>query len=102
LGRKRSTASSRSKPQLVYFHSARSGRSRRVEGYLAQVLQRRANHDTFRLHRIDVDEQPALAHRFRVEALPTLLVIDNRRVHVRLEGPKSCREIQAALARWLA
>ncbi len=36
------------KPSLVFFHSASSGRCRRVEGFLAQVLQRRANHDTLR------------------------------------------------------
>ena len=29
------------KPKLVFFHSPRSGRSRRVDGFVAQVLQRR-------------------------------------------------------------
>jgi hypothetical protein len=42
------------KPSLLFFFDARSGRSRRVEGFLAQVLQHRRNHDTFHLYRIDV------------------------------------------------
>jgi thioredoxin-like negative regulator of GroEL len=99
--RNRSKARSGPKPQLVYFYSARSGPSRRVEGYLAQVLQRRANHDAFLLHRVDVDEQPAIASRFGIRTLPTLVVIDNKHVEARLEAPSSCGEIQAALARWL-
>jgi len=36
------------RPRLVFFCSKASGRSRRVEGYLSQVLQRRGNHDSFR------------------------------------------------------
>ena len=40
------------KPGLVFFHSQRSGRSRRVEGYLAQVLQRRRNHATFKYYAV--------------------------------------------------
>jgi thioredoxin 2 len=101
IPRNRSKARSGPKPQLVYFYSARSGPSRRVEGYLAQVLQRRANHDAFRLIRVDVDAQPALARRFAIETLPTLIVIDNEHLEARLEAPSGCREIQSALARWL-
>src|SRR5262249_12317282 len=32
-------------PQLVFFHSSLSGACRRAEGFLAQVLQRRRNHE---------------------------------------------------------
>ena len=99
--RNRSKPRNGSTPQLVYFYSARSGPSRRVEGYLAQVLQRRANDDALRLHRVDVDEQPALARRFGIRTLPTLVVIDNKHLEARLEAPSGCGEIQAALARWL-
>jgi hypothetical protein len=34
------------KPKLVFALSGRDGRSRRLDAYLAQVLQRRHNHDT--------------------------------------------------------
>ena len=48
------------KPRLLFFTSSVSGHCRRVEGFLAQVLQRRRNHGTFRLLRIDESERPDL------------------------------------------
>ena len=53
-------------PVLVVLSDRRSGPARRAEGFLAQVLQRRGNHDTFRLHRVDVGDRPELAERFAV------------------------------------
>ena len=52
------------KPGLVFFHSAVSGNCRRVEGFLAQVLQRRRNHGTFKLYRVAQEERPDLVERF--------------------------------------
>ena len=40
------------RPKLVFFYSPRSGRCRRVEAFVAQVLQRRRNHETFELVRV--------------------------------------------------
>jgi thioredoxin 2 len=89
------------KPRLVFFHSERSGPSRRVEGFLAQVLQRRGNHSTFRLLRVSADERPDLAARFAVDAIPTLLVVDGSRVSGRLAAPRGCEQIESFLAPWL-
>lgn len=50
-----------SRPKLLFFYTDSSGRSRRVESFLAQVLQRRRNHDTFQLYRVDCDARPDLA-----------------------------------------
>ena len=91
----------RAKPSLLFFYSPVSGRSRRVEGFLAQVLQRRRNHDTFTLHRIDPDSRPDLAERFGIDSPPAIVVVDNRRVQARLEQPRGCAEIQTLLAPWL-
>jgi thioredoxin 2 len=91
----------REKPGLVFFHSRSSGRCRRVEGYLAQVLQRRRNHETFKLYRVDAEERSDLTRRFGVEALPTILVVENKLVSARVVAPRGCREIEAALAPWL-
>ena len=44
------------KPGLVYFHSSRSGKCRRIEGYIAQVLQHRRNHDTFKYYAVAQEE----------------------------------------------
>jgi len=89
------------KPGLVFFHSNVSGRCRRVEGFLAQVLQRRRNHDTFRFYSIANEERPDLVERFRVESLPTLVVVENKQVRARLEEPRGCRDIEKFLAPWL-
>src|SRR5215218_4851451 len=89
------------KPGLVFFHSAISGQCRRTEGFLAQVLQRRRNHETFKLYRVAQEERPDLLERFEVETLPTLVVVEGKHVRARLERPRGCRDIEAFLAPWL-
>jgi thioredoxin-like negative regulator of GroEL len=89
------------KPGLVFFYSDVSGACRRVEGFLAQVLQRRQNHATFKLYRVAKEDRPDLVERFGVQRMPTLLVVEGRRVRGRLEQPRGCREIERFLAPWL-
>jgi thioredoxin-like negative regulator of GroEL len=89
------------RPRLLFFYSDSSGRSRRVEGFLAQVLQRRRNHDTFRLYRVDCNARPDLTQRFGIEHPPTLVVVENKHIAARIEQPGGCTEIQKALAFWL-
>ena len=92
---------SASKPKLVFFHSPTSGRCRRVEGFIAQVLQHRSNHDTFDVVRVSVEQRPDLAERFGVEAVPTLCVVEGRRLRKRIAAPRGCRELERELAPWL-
>jgi thioredoxin-like negative regulator of GroEL len=87
--------------RLVFFHSKRSGNCRRVEGFLAQVLQRRRNHGTFKVVEVAEEERPDLLKRFKVDALPTLVVVEGSTVAGRLERPRGCREIEGFLAPWL-
>lgn len=94
-------ATAASRPRLIFFHSPLSGRCRRAEGFLAQVLQRRHNHDTFDLIRVAVDERPDLAERFRVDELPTIMVVADRRVRARIVSPSGCRELERFLRPWL-
>ena len=89
------------KPMLLFFTSSRDGRSRRAEGFLAQVLQRRRNHETFRIHYGAREERPDLLERFRIESTPTLVVVANKRVQGSLMQPRGCEEIQTFLAPWL-
>jgi hypothetical protein len=91
----------RERPLLLFFESPQSGRCRRVEGFLAQVLQRRHNHDTFKLVRVDVGERPDLAERFRVDGVPAVLVVADRRIRLRLVAPRGCRQLEQALGPWL-
>jgi thioredoxin-like negative regulator of GroEL len=97
-----SSTDTASRPQLLFFYSSTSGSSRRTEGFLAQVLQRRRNHDAFRLHRIDAAEHAQLVERFKIDALPTLVVVDNKRVRARLSNPRGCAQISQTLAPWLS
>jgi hypothetical protein len=94
-------AQSEARPQLLFFYRQNSGPSRRVEGFLAQVLQRRKNHETFRLLRVDYEERPDLARRCGVEEPPALVVVHERRVRARIERPRGCTDIRAGLAAWL-
>jgi thioredoxin-like negative regulator of GroEL len=89
------------KPGLVFFHSSVSGHCRRVEGYLAQVLQRRHNHETFTLYRVDDQQRPDLVARFGIGTMPTLVIVEDKQVSARLEQPRGCREIEVFLAPWL-
>lgn len=90
------------RPKLVFFYSPQSGRCRRVEGFVAQVLQRRRNHETFELVRVSVDERPDLAKRFGVETVPTLCVVESKRLQKRIASPRGCRELERELAPWLS
>jgi thioredoxin-like negative regulator of GroEL len=88
-------------PRLLFFHSQASGRCRRVEGFLAQVLQRRGNHATFVLERIEAAERPDLHESFGIDALPTLIVIDEQQIRGRIVDPSGCKAIEQFLAPWL-
>jgi thioredoxin-like negative regulator of GroEL len=89
------------RPTLVFVHSPTSGASRRAEGFLAQVLQRRRNHDTFTLRRVNYEERPDLAARLGVKGVPAIVVIEAKRVRARIERPRGCVELTTLLAPWL-
>ena len=89
------------KPMLLFFYTPTSGGSRRAEGFLAQVLQRRRNHDTFTLHRMDYESRPELASRCGIARTPAIVVVEGRRIRRRLEQPRGCRELQSLLTPWL-
>ena len=94
-------AGANSKPRLLFFYSARDGRARRVEGYIAQVLQHRRNHDTFVVHNIEVSARPDLRERFRVDGELTLIVVHGRATRARLDRPRNAKMITEFLEPWL-
>jgi thioredoxin-like negative regulator of GroEL len=89
------------RPRLVFFYGRTSGPSRRVEAYLAQVLQRHHNHSTFELIRVEVGANRKLADRFSITEVPTLVVIDERHVSARVVAPPDRVTIETALSPWL-
>ena len=84
---------------LVFFTSRRSGPARRMESLLAHIA--RKERDSLRLKRIDVEDQPALAERFNVDEVPSLVLVMGRRVVGRLDGRSTAPEIEALLDRHL-
>ena len=65
------------------------------------MLQRRRNHQSLRLCRIEAEQRPDLVERFRVDAIPALIVVADKRVRARLSAPRGCKEISETLAPWL-
>jgi hypothetical protein len=96
-----STTSAGDRPMLLFFTSETNGRCRRAEGFLAQVLQRRHNHDTFALRIVEQLDRPDLLERFHVLTTPTLMVVADKIVQATLVEPHGCEEIQTFLAPWL-
>jgi thioredoxin 1 len=80
---------------LVFFWSARSGPARRMESLLAH-LERKERH-RLSIKRVDVDASPAIAARFKVGVVPTLVLVKDRRAVCRLEGRTSAPRIDAML-----
>jgi hypothetical protein len=97
----KATSPGRDRPLLLFFTSQTNGRCRRAEGFLAQVLQRRHNHDTFSLRFVEQRDRPDLIERFRVLKTPTLMVVADKIVRATLVEPHGCEDIQAFLAPWL-
>ena len=94
-------ASSGGRPKLIFAFSPESGPCRHAEGFLAQVLQHRANHETFELHRLDVLAQPRLAETLDVVSVPSLLVVVDGEIAGRLEQPTGVKQFREFLAPWL-
>ena len=88
------------KPLLVFFSSRRSGPARRMESLLAHLA--RKERTRVRIMRVDVDEQPDLAHKFRVKDVPTLVLVQRNRAVDRIEGRASAPVIESMLARHLS
>ena len=83
------------RPQLVFFTSHRSGPARRMESLLAHIA--RKERDRLRVSKVDVDERPDLAERFRVQQVPSLALVIERRVVSRIDGRATAPRIATML-----
>ena len=84
--------SEESRPLLVFFSSRRSGPARRMESLLAHIA--RKERQRLRVTIVDVEDKPELAQRFRVESVPTLVLVKGKRAVARLEGRASAPRIE--------
>jgi thioredoxin-like negative regulator of GroEL len=61
----------------------------------------RKERQRLRVARVDVDERPELAERFRVAVVPTIVLVDGKRVVGRLDGRVSAPKIEQLVAKRL-
>lgn len=83
------------RPLLVFFWSERSGPARRMESLLAHL--ERKERQRLRIRRVDVDANPELAERFKVDVVPTLVLVKDKKAVSRLDGRTSAPRIEAML-----
>lgn len=88
-----------SRPTLLFFSSARSGPSRRMESLVAHIA--RKERARVRVLQVDVDQRSDLAERLAVALAPTLVLVVDRKAVGRLEGRASAPKIEALLAKHL-
>lgn len=88
-------------PLLLLFGEYTSGQSRRMDGFVAHVLQRRHNHGSFRYRILLREQRPDLFERFHITEVPTLLVVHDGAVQARLSGYQRPCAVEELLAPWL-
>ena len=77
---------------LVFFSALRSGPARRMDSLLAQLA--RKERERLTLARVDIEERPELAKRFKIRHVPTLVLVQGKRAVARLEGRANAAEIE--------
>ena len=85
---------------LLFFSSARSGPSRRMESLLAHIARKERHR--IRVMQVDVDERKDVAERLGVAIAPTLVLVRGKRPIARIEGRASAPRIEAMLEEHLA
>jgi thioredoxin-like negative regulator of GroEL len=66
-----------------------------MESLLAHIA--RKERAGLRVRRVDVDERPDVAKRFRVDEVPSLALVKGKRVVARLEGRSTAPKIESMI-----
>ena len=66
-----------------------------MESLLAHIA--RKERTTLRVRRVDVDERPDVAKRFRIGEVPSLALVKGKRVVARLEGRSTAPKIESMI-----
>jgi thioredoxin-like negative regulator of GroEL len=66
-----------------------------MESLLAHIARRERLH--LAVKRVDVDERPDIAERFRVHKVPALALVKDKRIVARLDGRATVPRIEAML-----
>ena len=84
---------------LLFFSSARSGPSRRMESLLAHIARKERHR--LRVVQVDVDDRRDVADKLGVRAAPTLVLVRGNDMIARIEGRASAPRIEAMLEQHL-
>jgi len=84
---------------LLFFSSARSGPSRRMESLLAHIARKERHR--LRIVQVDVDDRRDVADKLGVRAAPTLVLVRGNDMIARIEGRASAPRIEAMLEQHL-
>ena len=87
------------RPLLVFFSSAQSGPSRRMESLVAHIARKERHR--LRVVQVDVDQRADLVEKLAVESAPALVLVVNRKAVARLDGRASAPKIEAMLEQHL-
>jgi thioredoxin 1 len=80
---------------LVFFTSRRSGPARRMESLLAHIA--RKERSALRVKKVDVDERPDIAARFRISQVPSVALVRGKRVVARIDGRSTAPKLEALI-----
>ncbi|HEX4678479.1 MAG TPA: thioredoxin family protein [Gaiellaceae bacterium] len=87
-------------PLLVFFSSASSGPSRRMESLIAHIARKERHR--LRVLQVDVDQRADLVEKLAVRHVPTLVLVVARKAVARIDGRTSAPKIEAMLEAHLA
>ena len=82
-------------PLLVFFSSARSGPSRRMESLVAHIARKERHR--LRVLQVDVEQRADLVKKLAVQDAPALVLVVNAKVVARVDGRASAPKIEAML-----
>jgi thioredoxin 1 len=89
-----------SRPVLIFFRSTSSGPARRMESLIAHLT--RKERSRLNVACVDVDAKPELAEQFRVQVVPTIVLVKEKRTVARLEGRVSAPKIERMIEQHVA
>lgn len=87
-------------PVLVEFYATWCGPCRRMEPVVAEIAER--YRDKVKVLRVDIDQNPALAEHYRVDAIPRVMLFRSGDLVQDILGSTTTKQLGHALDRTLA